>query len=573
MADLLLLVLDDVVEEQKMDAATRSYFAEGAGAPSWPAAEWTRSTLRDGNHIKAELRGKHGIPREYIIHMAGSKTAACAAFPAGKSIISVYADARDAGLRVPVAGFQAALLRHYGLAPSQLTPSAWRYVSAFELLCRDAGVEPVPSLFRCFFSLCTRRGDDAGWHYFQTRRHAPRRLFTGSTGGNSDWRTRFFLLQAPTGSPWQCPVKWGRPSRKAVEVPQLTAAGRADMNKLMLEVATWNAGGIDFGLFLSGRRRLSLSPAPGQLQAVVVKREPIEVTMIEQQEKEVARKRGRSPESPAAAATPAPDSTRVGFVEPASSASRSLMFQFLQTFDAEMNGNEQKIRALDGEVARHKEELQAARAEVGRLGEELRAEKELNAAMLAEALRAERDAHATRLGEEQERGANELRVMKAEASLLKKDVEKLHAELQSIDAALVAKLEASNADVDRLKAELESIHAIRAAELEASKAEASRLEEKLMRAWADHKAHVRAIRVEHERELASLKHRSVVAMNERYVMGMKRMRSLAHATYPDVVDPAELNHQVLLLLPDSDDPDDKLDLVGSPPQPPVVEDQ
>ncbi|KAK3122854.1 hypothetical protein QOZ80_8AG0619290 [Eleusine coracana subsp. coracana] len=349
MADLLLLVLDDVVEEQKMDAATRSYFAEGAGAPSWPAAEWTRSTLRDGNHIKAELRGKHGIPREYIIHMAGSKTAACAAFPAGKSIISVYADARDAGLRVPVAGFQAALLRHYGLAPSQLTPSAWRYVSAFELLCRDAGVEPVPSLFRCFFSLCTRRGDDAGWHYFQTRRHAPRRLFTGSTGGNSDWRTRFFLLQAPTGSPWQCPVKWGRPSRKAVEVPQLTAAGRADMNKLMLEVATWNAGGIDFGLFLSGRRRLSLSPAPGQLQAVVVKREPVEE---EQQQQIVVSKRARSPDPPTAAA-PALSCSSASHSE--SDQDLSIMLQNIQMYIAKKNND----------FARHKEvkeQLQAARA-------------------------------------------------------------------------------------------------------------------------------------------------------------------------------------------------------------------
>ena len=44
------------------------------------------------------------------------------------------------GLRFPLPEFVLELLHYYGVAPSQLTPNAWRIITAFYIGCHIIGV-------------------------------------------------------------------------------------------------------------------------------------------------------------------------------------------------------------------------------------------------------------------------------------------------------------------------------------------------------------------------------------------------------------------------------------------------
>ncbi|GJN24277.1 hypothetical protein PR202_gb12010 [Eleusine coracana subsp. coracana] len=138
--------------------------------------------------------------------LAGKKPAwACTPPEEGSNAIVVYADALDAGMRLPLHPFYAKLLRHYGLAPSQLVPNSWRrYMAAFVLLCDDAGVEPLLPGPRLQAVLEV--------HMF------------------------FFLRSSST--PWPCPVKWAqRPRKAAICRPKLTAEAMMAVVKKLLEAA------------------------------------------------------------------------------------------------------------------------------------------------------------------------------------------------------------------------------------------------------------------------------------------------------------------------------------------------
>ena len=158
-------------------------------------------------------------------------------------MICVYAAAFEAGMRLPFHDLHAAVLRHYGLAPSQLMPNAWRYLNAFVLLCEDAGVQPMLPVFLSFFVICAEsRGrnhfkpyryplspPDSGSRSRRTRRC---RLFTGKMP-HPMWKGRFFFIRGPSWMPWPCSLKWGTPSMASLKEPVLTNDTTEAIHKLV----------------------------------------------------------------------------------------------------------------------------------------------------------------------------------------------------------------------------------------------------------------------------------------------------------------------------------------------------
>ncbi|CAN6234357.1 unnamed protein product [Urochloa humidicola] len=218
-------------EPDKLDEATkRLFFSDGdsgaAAASSWPAAEAIASTLRSQTDLHA-LCNTYGVRREYkpVCASHAGRRASQAPPPGSSDALCVYAAALDAGLRFPMHELYPRVLRHYNLAPSQLSPNAWGYLAAFVLRCKDAGVEPLVSAFRHFFTICAQNaaGRQAGWHHFQPYADKGRRLFTENLPSRSGWKSRFFFLEPPLGKNWSCPVKWGKPRREDARNVELTS--------------------------------------------------------------------------------------------------------------------------------------------------------------------------------------------------------------------------------------------------------------------------------------------------------------------------------------------------------------
>ncbi|CAN6275201.1 unnamed protein product [Urochloa humidicola] len=183
---------DDFVEicdaDQLHDATNASVSSSSASdgdsaATSCPAAEAITSTLTCVDTLRT-LCAMHGVPREYgykPIFTAHLGWAACTPPPPGSNAICVYAAALEADLRFPLHGFYVRVLRHLGIAPSQLMPNAWSCLAAFVLRCEDAGVPPLVSEFRYFFAICGQNG--GGWYHFRPRTDGGLRRRSALPGG------------------------------------------------------------------------------------------------------------------------------------------------------------------------------------------------------------------------------------------------------------------------------------------------------------------------------------------------------------------------------------------------------
>ncbi|TVU07317.1 hypothetical protein EJB05_47367, partial [Eragrostis curvula] len=213
------------------------FCGNNAEVGSWPA-EGIRSTLTNQDTVRA-LCEKFGIPADYAPSCAGGDGWACKAPPHLKSAaICVYEDALDAGMRLPLHPFYSKLLRHYGLAPSQLTPNAWRYMAAFVVLCSDLGHKPRLSVFRHFFTICIckNKGMD-GWHFFKPHKVSEYdrryRLFSTTTSlpNNDGWKEKFFFLSSPTAT-WPCPVNWGKLTPEAAGDSKLSTKAQKVIQEL-----------------------------------------------------------------------------------------------------------------------------------------------------------------------------------------------------------------------------------------------------------------------------------------------------------------------------------------------------
>jgi len=120
-------------------------------------------------------------------------------------------------------------------------------LAAFVLLCKDAGVEPLVSAFRYFFTIYAHKNDGrpAGWHHFQPYTDGGRRLFTGTRSTKAGWKLKFFFLEAPAAlMQWKCPAKWGKPRRDAAREVELTDMAIEKLKRM---------GSVDIMSFLAGR--------------------------------------------------------------------------------------------------------------------------------------------------------------------------------------------------------------------------------------------------------------------------------------------------------------------------------
>ncbi|CAN6202352.1 unnamed protein product [Urochloa humidicola] len=200
----------------------------GGSAPSWSAAGRIASSLRSQKALDALCR-KHGVDtREFAALPAGDRRA-CSPPPPGA--VCVYADALEAGMRVPLRPFFAEVLTHFGLAPTQLAPNCWRIMAAFAALSRSAGVQPPPvAVFRHFFSL--RSLKFKGLYCFLAKDTAGV-LFTGLPDSITfkGWKEGYFFLKS-LSAPWPCPVIWGEPTKKSTADPMLTSEEKGMVEKL-----------------------------------------------------------------------------------------------------------------------------------------------------------------------------------------------------------------------------------------------------------------------------------------------------------------------------------------------------
>ncbi|TVU07212.1 hypothetical protein EJB05_47257, partial [Eragrostis curvula] len=290
----------DLGEAADLDPATYKVFlsdgdAAAGAVSSWPVAEAIKSKLT-GNDEILDLHRRYGVPDVYTACHAGNLGAST--MPAeGDRALCVYAAALEAGMRFPLHGFYIKVLRHYRLAPSQLAPNSWTYMAAFVRLCEDAGVEPLVSVFRHFFTISAHRDKESltplGWHHFQPfPDHRRRRLFTGNLNSKFGWKSRFFFLRSSPEMSWKCPVKWGKPRRADVRTQQLTDDA---IGKLLLQAGTT---GIDLKDFLS-RRKFPIG-------------DPVQLPTAVKTEAGAGRKR-KSPEGPATN----PLAAQPGFTAPA----------------------------------------------------------------------------------------------------------------------------------------------------------------------------------------------------------------------------------------------------------------
>ncbi|VAI83238.1 unnamed protein product [Triticum turgidum subsp. durum] len=217
--------------------------------PSRPTGdERLVSSLRTQAEVD-DLRDRHGIPSVYAARPAGDDRRACTPPPPGS--VCVYAHALEAGMRVPLDGFSCEVLVHFGIAPAQLVPNAWRVMAGFLALCNSAGVPPSLAVFRRFFLLYIVNKKHKGRYCFRARDSSGAGLrFTGMPGTPMDWKKLFFFLSSP--EPWPCPVEWGKPSMSSFTNPALTSEEGKSAAKLL---RAYGGAAVDIKTCLCDRNR------------------------------------------------------------------------------------------------------------------------------------------------------------------------------------------------------------------------------------------------------------------------------------------------------------------------------
>ncbi|OEL23345.1 hypothetical protein BAE44_0015630 [Dichanthelium oligosanthes] len=147
-------VMELDVPPPEEDSAATSDAGGGAAIPCWAEkVEATKST-HDREEILRSLCRRYRIrEEEYRPFCAKEGWGPCKTMPEGSNAVCVYEDMLEAGVRFPLHDFYAEYLRHYSIAPSQLTPNACvalpgRLLAAMRLCRRPAGGGRVPALLQ-----------------------------------------------------------------------------------------------------------------------------------------------------------------------------------------------------------------------------------------------------------------------------------------------------------------------------------------------------------------------------------------------------------------------------------------
>ncbi|GKF30541.1 hypothetical protein Tco_0100339, partial [Tanacetum coccineum] len=94
------------------------------------------------------------------------------------------------GVRIPFSSFLLALIKHYHIHFSQLGPLGLNKELTFEVLCRSLQIEPTPTLFRVFQTLC-KQGD---WFLFAKRRVPSLLCIDDNRSCIKHWNSGFFFI-------------------------------------------------------------------------------------------------------------------------------------------------------------------------------------------------------------------------------------------------------------------------------------------------------------------------------------------------------------------------------------------
>ncbi|XBI07760.1 hypothetical protein VPH35_135614 [Triticum aestivum] len=205
------------------------------------------SFLRTQDEVDA-LCDEYGVPKnQYTARPAGDL---CANSTPPPRAICVYAQALEAGMRVPLEGFLREALAHFGIAPAQLTPNGWRMMAGFLVLCHLTGVPPSLAVFRRFFLLSNvSQKHKKGWYFFRSRDSSDLR-FTGMPHPYSisfkDWKHEFFFLSSP--EPWPCAMEWREPSKSSLVMPVLTGEENQWAAKLL---RAYGGAAVDLNAYLT----------------------------------------------------------------------------------------------------------------------------------------------------------------------------------------------------------------------------------------------------------------------------------------------------------------------------------
>ncbi|KAK2991304.1 hypothetical protein RJ640_024569 [Escallonia rubra] len=110
--------------------------------------------------------------------------------------IGIYWDMFINGFRIPLHPFFVKVLNTYGLAPGQLSPHVWRFMSFFIYQCHKLGLNPRVRVFRWFFTICAIT-KQVGWYFLSRRPKAEANLFPHPPSSNHNWKERFLFVKLP----------------------------------------------------------------------------------------------------------------------------------------------------------------------------------------------------------------------------------------------------------------------------------------------------------------------------------------------------------------------------------------
>uniref|UniRef100_K4AIX0 Transposase (putative) gypsy type domain-containing protein n=1 Tax=Setaria italica TaxID=4555 RepID=K4AIX0_SETIT len=492
----------DAPSPEPHDPAATSDAGGGAGIPCWAEEVGGMKSSHDSEEMLLSLCRNYGVGEDYKPLLAKDGWVPWKTMPEGSNIICVFDSMLEVGVQFPLHDFYVNYLRHYSIAPSQLTPNAWRYLVGFVQLCDGVGVPPTVAVFQHYFNfkMCPN-----GWYYIVAS--PSRRLFKPDARlpSNEGWKKKFFFLESlSSGLPWRCPEKWGTPEPASFADPELTDAEKKAIERLESEKEKWNVSLMELlhKAEPNADAAASMPPPKKKFRSLGAITSP-------------------PPEQLAIATESSPPPDLVTPERPSHgdggehySASRILMdaYKAVQRTEEELHNAKDELRKERAKHAAH-----AARMEEA-LGA-AKAEHTADAAQLKEKLQAAEAEHAKTLGF--------LGQERVESKVLWENLEAAKAEHATV--------------VGRLKDELQ-------AEKEKRMAKVHQLTEDLHAAEAEHAAKVKAVRAECQLKVINAEHTSSTRIDEmlskRYAAGLRAMRDFAIILYPSI-DPARLTPEAL----------------------------